>query len=205
MKIYFNFLLISAFSIFLSSCEKEELNKEAEQSSISSATLKSTEKTLYLYYGSVISIRSPHTDRYVTGAWAAFNYDAWYVTTSVGAYEKFVVVDPSNPSSTSQVLTGSVIALKNQVTGRYLVRESDGDVNCDRTTIGAWEKWQLFALGNTISGYGIAPGGQPLHLRSDAGPYLNYNGVYDAKATGVFNSNTAPVNNPNCIDLQLYL
>ena len=64
--------------------------------------------------------------------------------TYLGSYEKFELINHTDTSGCLQ--DGDVITLYSQKHDRYVVAESDGTANCNRTAIGTWEKFTVSIL-----------------------------------------------------------
>ncbi len=64
--------------------------------------------------------------------------------TYLGSYEKFELINHTDTSGCLQ--NGDVISLYSQRLGRYVVAESNGAANANRTAIGSWEKFTVSIL-----------------------------------------------------------
>ncbi|MCP4124889.1 MAG: hypothetical protein GY751_24370, partial [Bacteroidetes bacterium] len=69
--------------------------------------------------------------------------------TRLGSYEKFELINHTDTSGCLQ--NGDVISLYSQRHGRYVVAESNGTANANRTAIGSWEKFIVYLSDPGIS------------------------------------------------------
>ncbi|MGX7666515.1 fascin domain-containing protein [Flavobacterium pedocola] len=202
----FSKLLIAVTMVFFASCEKDDAVTKTEKTT----TTQDRTGSRYMTYGDVVTMAYIPTLKFLT---AESNGDAtinkaW--NTSVPSlnnvwlpWAKFRIVNPNDPSSTAEVKTGDEVAFKCLQNNLYMVAESwDDDVNVNRTAIGPWEKWKVYAPSNTTAGNSIFYSSTNYmafvsiksvwdkYLRADASGYAKAGGSFDPTINVMSNQNT---------------
>ena len=117
-------------------------------------------------YGGLISLRSWRDTYLVAESDGRANSNR----TAIGGWERWTILNSNNTGDRGKVRYGDFISLKS-FHGKYLVAESDGRANADRTAIGGWEKWTILNPNNTGDRSEIQDGGA-IALKSFHGKHL---------------------------------
>lgn len=106
-----------------------------------------------IYYGNQVSIRSYHR-RYLQ----ANNTGKLFANSSdVGNNEKFTIINADNPSNiANKIQYGDRVALLSTF-DKYMVAESNGSANIDRTALHLWETWTILNPDNLNDRGDISP------------------------------------------------
>ncbi len=97
-----------------------------------------TSAARHLKYGDTVCLYTHHKS-YVG---AEPDGKAYAARSSIGIYEKWVLVEPSNSASTGYIYYNDKVALR-ACNDNYLVAESDGNANANRPHLGQWEQWKI--------------------------------------------------------------
>lgn len=204
--------LVCAFAfLFFASCEKDD----AVISSDNTANPVSMAKTgsRYMAFGDIMTISHVQTRKFFT---AEINGDAtinkvWNTTVPSQnnvwmPRARFRIINPNNPASTAQVKTGDEVVFQSLYNNLYVTAESwDDDVSVNRTAIGPWEKWRIYAPSNTTVGnlifYSSVDYMSFVSLESVWDKYLRPDALGFAKAGAPFDATTSVLSNPNSFQL----
>ncbi|TGD59659.1 fascin domain-containing protein [Flavobacterium humi] len=203
-------LVCAVAFLFFASCEKDDAVLSNDQNNTVSEAKTGSR---YMAFGDIMTISHVPTRKFFTGE---SNGDAtinktWSTTSpwlnSVWMpWARFKIVNPNNPTSTAQVKTGDEVAFKCLNNNLYITAESwDDDVSVNRTAIGPWEKWKIYAPSNTTVGnlifYGSVDYMSFVSLESVWGKYLRPDASGFAKAGAPFDSTVSVLSNPNSFQL----
>ncbi|CAM4112088.1 MULTISPECIES: fascin domain-containing protein [Flavobacterium] len=212
MKLIKKTALLLVFVSFFSCSNDEE---DFSTSSIAKENASELEKSgsRYMTYGDVVTIFHFNSRKFFTGEANGdatinkqWNSSTPWVNNVWFPYAKFKIVNPNNPSSTALVKTGDEIALRCIANNYYICAESwDDDVNVNRTAIGPWEKWRVYAPSNVTVGNSIFYSSvgylSMVSLKSTWNKYLRPDGSGSAKAGAPFDPTTSVLSNLNCFQM----
>lgn len=213
MKLFKKTALLLVFVSFFSCSNDEDFSTTATSTTNENASQLNKTGSRYMTYGDVVTIFHFNSRKFFTGE---ANGDAtinkqWNSTTPWVnnvwfPYAKFKIINPNNPSSTAQVKTGDEIALRCIANNYYVCAESwDNDVNVNRTAIGPWEKWRVYAPSNVTVGNSIFYSSTGylamVSLKSTWNKYLRPDGLGYAKAGAPFDPTISVLSNLNCFQM----
>lgn len=104
-----------------------------------------TKNNIYVTFGDTISLRSCHGKYVVAESDGSANANR----DDIGDWEKFTLYRSGDTQNVNFFCIGDVISLKS-CHGKFVVAESDGNVNANRDQIGGWEKWTISAAAEDV-------------------------------------------------------
>jgi hypothetical protein len=138
--------------------------------------------TYSLAYRDVIRLWSNKNSKFLA---AEKNGNATINRSQEHQWERFLILNPDNFTSTADIKTGDTVALSS-FHNKYLVSESNGDVNANRDTIGPWERWKVYKFNNLNTGQTIFMSGNNhqgvISLQSSFNKFLLPDPTGEAKA-----------------------
>ena len=203
--------LVFAFAFLcFASCEKDDAVISGNTANpVSEAKTGSR----YMAFGDIMTISHVQTRKFFTGeANGDATINKTWNTTSPWLnnvwmpWARFKIVNPNNPASTAQVKTGDEVVFQCLNNNLYVTAESwDDDVSVNRTAVGPWEKWRIYAPSNTTVGnlifYSSVDYMSFVSLESVWGKYLRPDASGFAKAGAPFDATTSVLSNPNSFQL----
>jgi hypothetical protein len=138
-----------------------------------------------LKFKDVITIRSTNKRKYLA---AEKNGSTNLNRTNASLWERFLILNPLDISSVSEIKTGDKIALLSYH-NKFLVCEPSGEINCNRDNLGPWEIWEIYNWSSTNIGDSInlnSVSSAYVALKSHTGKYATAQRNF--KLTGLSNN-----------------
>ncbi|MGH2665555.1 hypothetical protein [Flavobacterium sp.] len=205
-------LAIAFAFLFFVSCDKDDVSTTTSNENANAATESKT-GSRFMAYGDIMTISHVQSRKFMTGEAngdatinKAWNTSSPWLNDVWMPWARFKIINPNNPSSTAEVKTGDEVVFQCLKNNLYVTAESwDNDVSVNRTAVGPWEKWRIYAPSNTTAGNSIFYSSVNymafVSLESVWDKYLRPDASGFAKAGAPFDPTVQVLNNPNSFQL----